>query len=237
MDSLRGLLLVVALLQLCLFPERSAETSHAKDRNKESKPSLLAWDPPNVDAHLSSSGATPECALSTVLEQAAARATEFVTNLQNFTAEEKIEYRSLGNPYQLESDLGLFDYIAAFDRSKKGYIVQENRTPEKGSRTFSAATQDVGLPEMALIFLPEFQGIYEMKCEGATEWKGHSAWVVHFRQRTDQPNHLVMIGGYPALLKGRAWIAQDFGELMHMELGLRREIPELQVKEWFLSIN
>jgi hypothetical protein len=127
-----------------------------------------------VDAHLPSKGATPACALSTVLQQAGTRATELVTDLQNFTAEERIEYRSLGNAYQLGSDMGSFDYIAAFDRSEKGYIVQENRTPKKGSHTFPAATQDVGLPEMALIFLPNLQGIYEMKCEGATEWKGQT---------------------------------------------------------------
>ena len=209
----------------------------AEDTKNASKPSILTWDPPNVDAHLPSRGATPACALSTVLEQAGTRATELVTNLQNFTAEERIEYRSLGNAYQLGSDVGSFDYIAAFDQSKKGYIVQENRTPTKGSHTFPAATQDVGLPEMALIFLPDLQSIYEMKCEGATEWRGQTAWVVHFRQRTDRQSHLVLIGGYPALLKGRAWIAQDSGEVMHLEIALMREIPEIDVKEWFLSID
>jgi hypothetical protein len=215
----------------------SAAVAQAKGPKNASKPGILTWDPPYVDARLPSRGATPACALSAVLEQAGARATELVSNLQNFTAEERIEYRSLGNAYQLGSEVGSFDYIATFDRSKKGYIVQENRTPKKGSRTFPAARQDVGLPEIALIFLPDLQSIYEMKCEGATEWKGQAGWVVHFRQRTDRQSHLVLIGGYPALLKGRAWIAQDSGEVMHLETALMREIPEIEVKEWFLSID
>ncbi|MGB9465892.1 MAG: tetratricopeptide repeat protein, partial [Candidatus Acidiferrum sp.] len=100
---------------------QSATVPQAKDSKNASKPRILTWDPPNVDAHLPSKGATPACALSTVLEQAGTRATELVTNLQNFTAEERIEYRSLGNAYQLGSDVGSFDYIAAFDESEKGY--------------------------------------------------------------------------------------------------------------------
>jgi VWFA-related protein len=215
----------------------SPAVPRAKDTMKKSKPRILFWDPPNVDAHLPSNSEPPACALSTVLEQAGKSAIEFVANLQNFAAEERIEYRSLGNTFALDYDVGSFDYTAAFDRLKKGFIVQENRTPEKGSRTFPAAVQDVGLPEMALIFLPNFQSIYEMKCEGSTEWKGQTAWVVHFRQRTDRPSHLVSLGGYPALLKGRAWIAQGSGEVMHMEIGLMHEIPEARVNEWFLSID
>jgi hypothetical protein len=260
MGSLRSQLLLAFLLRLSPFPQQSTEASQApavpqptaaqssvasesgnppqaKDQKKESKPGLLSWDPPNVDAHLRSKSAALECPLSTVLQQAGTRTSEFVTNLQNFTAEERIEYRSLGNAYALDSDVGSFDYIAAFDRSKKGYIVQENRTPKKGSHTFPAATQDVGLPEMALIFLPNFQNIYEMNCEGTTEWKGQTAWVVRFHQHSDRPNHLVSFAGYPAMLKGRAWIAHDSGELVHLELGLMRGIPELKVNDWFLSID
>jgi hypothetical protein len=216
---------------------QSAAVPEVKDPKNPSKPGILTWEPPYVDAHLPSNGATPACMLSTVLEQAGTRAIELVTNLQNFTAEERIQYRALGNAYQLGSGVVSFDYTAAFEQSKNGFIVQEDRKPEKGSFTFPAATQHVGLPEIALVFLPNLQSIYEMKCEGATEWKGQTAWVVHFRQRTDRQSHLVLIGGYPTLLKGRAWIAQDSGEVMHLEMALMREIPEIKVKEWFLSID
>jgi predicted esterase len=215
----------------------SAKPSRTKDPKKKSRLRILSWDPPNVDAHLQPKSPTPNCPLATVLEQAGTRAVELVTNLQSFTAEERIEYRSLGNAYEQGYDVGAFDYTAAFDWSKKGFVVQENRTPEKGSHPFPGATQYVGLPEIAVMFLPNLQRNYEMTCEGATEWKAQAAWIVHFRQRTDRANHLVMIGGYSAPLKGRAWIAQDAGEVMHMEIGLIRDIPEIKLKDWSLLVD
>jgi len=215
---------------------QSVTSPQAKDTQKESKPRILFWNPPNVDARLS---ASTGCALSSVVEQAGTRALKFVTNLQNFTAQERIEYRALGNAFEQDSDVGTFDYTADLGLTNRGYVVQEYRKPAKGNHMFPAATQEVGLPEMALIFLPNFQKIYNMECEGSTEWKGQTVWVVHFRQRASQRSHLVSLsfGGYPALLKGRAWIAQDSGEVVHMEIGLMREIPEVGVKEWFLSLD
>jgi VWFA-related protein len=209
---------------------------------KAPKPRILFWDPPPVDAHLHPDSASAECSLSTVLEQTGKRAIELLANLQNFTAQERIEYRVLGNVGdQLDYGTGSFDYTAVFEHHKEGYAVQEGRTPEHGSQPFPAAAQDVGLPETALIFLPDLQDDYEMKCEGVTEWKGQSAWVVHFRQRKDRPNHTASFrrrnNEYPAMLKGRAWIAQDSSEVMHLEIGLMREIPEINLEQWFLSID
>lgn len=223
-------------------PQQSPAVQQAKAVEKKPKTRILFWDPPNVDAHLRSDSASAECSLSTVLEQTGKRATELLANLQNFTAQEGIEYRVMGNVGdQLDYGTGSFDYTAIFEHHKEGYTVQEGRTPERGSRPFPAAAQDVGLPELALIFLPDFQDDYEMNCEGATEWKGHPAWVVHFRQRKDRPNHTASFRRrdkvYPAMLKGRAWIAQDSSEVMHLEIGLMREIPEINLELWSLAID
>ena len=222
--------------------QQSPVVQQARVTEKTPKPRILFWDPPSVDAHLRPDSASPECSLSTVLEQTGKRATELLANLQNFTAQERIEYRVLGNVGdQLEYGTGSFDYTAVMERHKEGYAVQEGRTPEHGSQPFPAAAQYVGLPEMALIFLPDLQDDYEMKCEGVTEWKGQAAWVVHFRQRKDRPNHTASFrrrnNVYPAMLKGRAWIAQDSSEVMHLEIGLMREIPEINLEQWFLSID
>jgi VWFA-related protein len=224
------------------IPQQSPAVQQAKETEKKPKTRILFWDPPNVDAHLRNDSASAECPVSKVLEQAGTRATELVSNLQNFTAEERIEFRALGNAGdQFYYGAGLFDYTAAFERQKEGYKVRESRTPEHGSETFPGAARDVGLPEMALIFLPNFQDDYEMKCEGATEWSGQPAWVVHFRQRKDRPSRTASFSGrdsvYPAMLKGRAWLAQDSGEVMHLEIGLMREIPDIHVNQWFLSID
>ncbi|HKN76321.1 MAG TPA: VWA domain-containing protein [Candidatus Acidoferrum sp.] len=222
--------------------EQSPPVQPVRVIEKTPKPRILFWDPPSVDTHLHPDSASAECSLPTVLEQTGKRAIELLANLQNFTAQERIEYRVLGNVGdQLDYGTGSFDYTAAFEHHKEGFAVQEGRTPERGSQPFPAAAQDVGLPEMALIFLPDLQDDYEMKCEGVTEWKGHPAWVVHFRQRTGRPNHTASFrhrnNMYPAMLKGRAWIARDSTEVMHLEIGLMREIPEINLEQWFLSID
>jgi len=218
----------------------------AKDVEKKAKSKQLFWYPPDVDAPLRSRIASPPCSLSNVLEQAGARANELVTNLQNFTAEEKIEYRVLGSMgLLLEGGKGTFDYTVDFEQSLGGLAVQESRTPERGSHDFPASSQDVGLPDLALIFLPNFQGDYDMKCEGATEWNGQATWVVHFQQRKDRPNHTASFSvrgvAYPAELKGRAWIAQDSsqdsGEVLHLETSLMEAIPAANVRQMYLSID
>lgn len=226
---------VAAVSQFPPAPQR-------KDAEKKPKSRFLFWDPPDVDAQLRPRSSSPECFLSAVLAQAGTRATELVQNLQDFTAQERIEYRVLGTMgNQLDQGAGTFDYTAVFEQGKEGYAVQEGRAPERGSQAVPVSTQDVGLPEMALVFLPEFQDDYEMKCEGAAEWNHRPTWVVRFRQRKDRPSHTASFSErgvvYPAKFKGRAWIAQDTGDVVHLEMGLMQGIPAVNVKEWYLSID
>jgi VWFA-related protein len=218
----------------------------SKDAEKAPKNKSLFWYPPDVDAPLRSHGSSPPCPLSKVLEQAGARADDLVSNLQNFTAQEKIEYKTLGNMgLVLEDGAGAFDYTVVFEQRPEGLGVQESRTPERGSRAIPASSQDIGLPELALIFLSNFQDDYEMKCEGAAEWNGQSTWVVHFQQRKDRTSHTASFSAkgvaYPAKLKGRAWIAQDSsgdpGEVVHLETKLMEPVPAANVRYMYLSID
>jgi hypothetical protein len=206
----------------------------------------MLWDPPKVDAPLRSFDLSPPCLLSNVLGQAAARAEELVANLQNFTAQEKIEYQLFRNVTDLlNSGTGTFDYAAVFDQQREGLSVQESRKPERGSRALPFSTQDIGLPELALIFLPNFQGGYELKCEGAAELNHHSTWVIHFQQRKERPSHtasfIVRGVAYPAKLKGRAWMVadsnQDSGEVMRLETSLMEAVPAANVRQMYLSID
>ncbi len=95
---------------------------------------------------------------------------------------------------------------------------------------------------MALIFLPEFQSNYDMTCSGATVWNEHLTWMINLRQRKDRPDRTASFTAnngvvYPAPLKGRAWIAQDSGEVVHLEIGLMRPILAVDIQSWFLSID
>lgn len=174
--------------------------------------------------------------------QAGARATEMIDNLQNFAAQEKIAYQTSDREAFVQyAGSETFDYLVIFQPSAAGLVIQESRNPRYGSSLTPAANQDMGLPELILIFLPKMQEDYEMKCEGSTEWQGQPAAVVYFQQRQDKPSRtfslLVNKAVYPVGLKGRAWIASDSGVVMHMETGLIKEVPPARLKRWYLSID
>jgi hypothetical protein len=225
---------------LLVIPSSRADgQSNAEKKMPNREP---RWDPPDVEGRLKPMRSASPCELSAVLEQAGARANELVGNLENFTAQERIAYRSLGlSGNRLASGAGTFDYIVAFEQGLGGRTVQESRRAERGSQEFPVSSQDVGLPDLALIFLPEFHGDYEMRCEGEAEWSRQPTWVVHFQQRTDKPAHTVSFttdrGVYPAKLRGRAWIAADSGEVVHLETKLMEGVPAMNVVEWYLSID
>ena len=172
-----------------------------------------------------------KCDLPAVLAQAGVRANELVTNLQNFTAQERIEFRMLdrvGNQYDAGSSE--FDYNAVLLRQGQGYTVQETRNPVPGSRPFPIAMHDLGLPEVALMFLPEFQTNYEMTCSGAVMKNDRLTWIINLRQRIDRPDTTASFTAkngvvYPAPLKGRAWVAKDSGELVHLDIALMHPVP------------
>jgi VWFA-related protein len=223
-------------------PRSAIAAPETKVAERKPKNKILLWDPPNVDGPLHSDNSSSPCRLSEVLEQAGARADELVTNLQNFTAQEKIEFQLRSSvTHVLQAGTGTFDYTVVFDQRPEGLAVQESRTPERGTRAFPFSIQDVGLPEMALIFLPEFQGDYEMRCEGAAEWNGQPTWVLHFQQRKDRPSHTASFEvkgvAHPAKLKGRAWIAQDSGEVLHLETRLMEAIPAANVRQMYLAVD
>ena len=202
--------------------------------NKLLRNRSLNWAPPLVDAPFRPAVSSTPCVLSDILEQAGARASELYTSLQSFSAQERIEYQASDHMgYLQDARTGNFDYVVIFQQTTAGTTVQESRQPMHGSRLLTAFTQDIGLPEMALMFLPEIQDDYEMTCEGTAEWNGQRTQVVRFVQRKDKPSHTLSLRDgkgavHPARLKGRAWIAADSGEVMHMETSLMEEIPGTQ---------
>jgi VWFA-related protein len=212
------------------------------DSGKKTKNQTLRWSPPVLDSAVNSLASSTPCDVAKVLEQAAVRESEQVTNLQNFTAEEKIEHRTSDvQNFVQDSGSETFDYIVVFQQSPGGLVFQEKRNPRHGSSLSVVATQDMGLPEMVLIFLPNMQDDYEMSCEGAVEWDGQLAWLVRFQQRRDKPSrtYSFRVNGavYPVGLKGRAWIASDSGQVVHMETGLMEGVPAVGVHHSYLSID
>jgi hypothetical protein len=230
------------ILSALLIPPPSLAARQSPDLERKLKKRSLSWTPPALDSPVRSLASSPPCDLAKVLAQAGASESEQVTNLQNFTAQEKIEYRT-SDVENIIQDLGAetFDYIVVFQKSRGGVVFEEKRNPRHGSSLSPAVTQDTGLPEIVLIFLPNMQDDYEMTCEGAAQWHGQLSWVVRFEQRKDTPcrSYSFRVGNavYPVGLKGRAWIAVDSGEVVHMETGLLAEVPAVRVRKAYLSID
>jgi hypothetical protein len=245
-----GAVTCLVLLSAASLPSQESAKAEKKIKNRG-----MRWNPPQVDAPLRGVSDSPPCTIGEVLAQAGARAREQEDNLPNFTAEETIEYRAFqksGNltdvyspsiPLDSLEDAagGTYEYLVQVATHNGHISVEETRTPEKGTKPFPASAQDVGLPEMDLVFLPEFQNDYDMKCAGAAQWNGEATWVVHFQQRPDKTGHTLSFhdkkASYYAKLKGRAWIAQDTGDVAHLELMMMEPIPQMDVEQWWLSID
>jgi hypothetical protein len=235
--------LVWILLVSSLFSSLASAGPWPRQAEKKIKNRPLRWDPPDVDKALKSLASTPACILADVLEQASTRATEMEGNLPNFTADERIQYESIGPlGEQPEFRNGTFEYLVTPTMTPSGTVIQETRTATKGSEPLLADAQNRGVPELALIFLPRLQADYDMRCEGQASWNGDAAWVIHFNQRAGVEGHTFSYadafgGVYLAKLKGRAWIAADSGEVVHVETALVEPLHEIRVRNAWLSID
>jgi len=221
----------------------AAQAQLPKGSEKKSTNRPLFWAPPQIDVPVRSHDLPQMCLLPDVLTQAANAANKLYDNLQSFTAQEDVEYESqYHSGIVQDSRKGTFNYIVIFQQSPAGMSMQEDRQPTHGSHSFGDSTQDVGLPEMVLMFLPEIQNEYEMSCEASVEWNGQRANVVHFVSRKDKTSRTLSFRSkagkvYPARIKGRAWISADSGEVLHFEAGLMGEMPQVTVHEWYIAID
>jgi hypothetical protein len=212
-------------------------------QDKQDKPAELHWDPPQVDDPVPELSNTPPCSLHDVLSQAGRRAAELVDLLQNFNAQEHLRFAQTDSLGMAEMYIAEnFDYLVDFGEQSGPLKVQETRTPLAGSDNARLSTiVDKGLPVLALIFYPGMQSDYEMRCEGFTQWNTLPAWVVYFRQVGGVKPRTLSVGTaanvFPVSLKGRAWIAADTGQIMHLETNLLKGVPIIELRANAVSID
>lgn len=224
---------------------------------REKKVPALHWDPPRVDAPTASLSTTPPCVLPDVLKQVGQRTGELVDHLQNFVAHESVRYEQAsthagpglsGNSLGIQetapaeiSASGKFDYIVDFGAKSATPRVHETRTPLPETDGHLGAVLDQGVPVLALVFSPALRDDYDMRCEGATLWKGQHAWVVHFQQRKDKTPRTVKVATpekiYRVGIKGRAWIASDSGQVLHLESNLMERVPIIDLEQNAYSVD
>jgi hypothetical protein len=237
-ESRPGFLPLAVLSFLWVF----ASTTLAGGPQTSTKQPPLLWAPPDVDAAIPSISDTPPCVLSEVLAYAGQRSTELVDELQNFTARETIRYRQMDEfGISLDGTTSLFDYAVDFKPRSTSLVVSEARQPVGGPSTLPEDARDTGLPALALIFHPFYQGDYDFRCEGLATWNNGPAWVVYFSQRKGRPSRTHSFRSptatYPAALKGRAWISKESYQVLHLETSLIKGIGMLSLKNYAVSVN
>lgn len=234
-----AILFTGAVTVLSFFAPTASPQSPGVDKRLKNRP--LVWNPPALDSPIAGVVSSPPCDLPGVLAHAAQRTTAMVSNLQNFTAQEDISYRA----QDLQTSAQRFgsetyDYVVVFQQHGDRPIVDERRHVAHGTPSEIAA-QSRGLPEMVLLFLPTLQPDYDMKCDGQLSWEGQPAWLVEFRQRPDRSSRTLgfrtLKGNFSVPLRGRAWIAADSGEILHLEAGMVHALPAIRMYHLFLSIT
>ncbi|HEX8838070.1 MAG TPA: carboxypeptidase regulatory-like domain-containing protein [Candidatus Acidoferrum sp.] len=195
------------------------------------------WLPPDVDEKMPPVQQGATCALGEVLEKAGKRAEAFVKNVERFTASESLKHQAIDKwGIAAPAETRKFDYVAAIEEPKPGFLVVEEYRNSGGSPAeFPGGVVTNGLPALALIFHPDNVLNFEMTCEGLARSSGKPAWQVHFRQRRDKPNtirsyRLGLDGrSYPVALKGRAWILADSFEIARLETDLIAPVPQIKL--------
>jgi hypothetical protein len=241
-SSLTALALLAAMGLLVTLAAANILPGGSSQEKKEKEPGLY-WNPPDLDAPVPVFSTTPPCSLPDVLRQTGKRAAELVDHLQNFIAHERIRYKLTDRSGIPQMSLAAkFDYLVDFGEQSQVPKVHEIRKPLAGTDDgHLSSIVDKGLPLLALIFYPDLQRDYEMRCEGSTQRNNQPAWVIHFRQIKGKPARTsgmeIDSKVYPVSLKGRAWIAAESGQVMHIETNLVDEIPQIDLQVNAISVD
>lgn len=202
------------------------------------------WAPADVDASQPFVIPGAACSLPKVLKEAARNAEKFASTLEQFSATEEYESVEIKRDERLETpDTRRYNYLAMVNRQNPNLIeVDEFREARSGSSNVARLLDDFGTPGLALAFHPIFNGSFDWSCEGLGEWKGKAAWVVHFEQKKDRPTSLLQAfetstREYALPLKGRAWVSQNGGEVMHLDTDLTRPMKEIGMLREHFSID
>jgi tetratricopeptide (TPR) repeat protein len=197
--------------------------------------SIKTWEPPGVDESKPPIVSDVACPTDDVLSRTGLKVKQLVSDIGRFAAIEELQHERVDElGHATSKDTRHYNYVASISESTPGYLeVDEYRLEHSALAQYPDGISSSGFTTLAFVFHPDMQPTFEFACEGLGEWRGKSTWLVHFRQRADQPNrtHDIKIGGmiYPIDLKGRAWIAVDSFQIVHMESQLIKPLKTIQL--------
>ena len=206
-------------------------------------PSQVPGLPGGVDDAVPPVSSDAVCALPQVMAGAAVRAAQFVDSLQKFTAKEFVLHETLnGKGEVVHSGQVSFDYLATLEYPAQNLItLDEMRNGSFGVTGFPSSLAFAGIPGFALIFHPVYAQDFNFTCEGLGQWKGLPVWQVRFEQRADRRPRMEDWNyngtAYPVVLKGRAWLAADSYNILHIETDLAKPVKQIKLDYQHISIN
>jgi len=209
----------------------------------EAVPVVTKWLPPDIDEITPPVETGVACTLPDVLDQASGRVSEFLKDVDRFTATESLHHETL-NAWGIVSatENRKFNYLVSYRELRPHYFaVEEYRDGSLDLSKFPEGIATVGLPSLMLVFEKVQRQNYDMKCEGLTRWHGGLAWQIHFAQRADKPRQLraYRLGprSYPIAIKGRAWIAADTYQILRMETDLISAPKEIHLTAEHINLE
>lgn len=207
-------------------------------------PPKANWAPPDVDAAKPFIISGAGCSLPKVMKAAAKSAEEFVSTLERFSATEEYQSVEIKRDEQLETpETRTYNYLVLVEHPNPHLIqLDEFRDEDAAANNMPGLLADLGTPALALAFHPIFSSAFNWSCEGLGEWNGKSAWVIHFEQRADRPTSLLQAfetrsKEYALPLKGRAWVSENGGEIMHLDTDLTHPVKEIGMVREHFSID
>ena len=183
------------------------------------------------------------CPLPLVLQGAEQSVKELVSNLDRFSAMERVEH------FPVHADGGLalrddrsFDYVVVVTRTGDGMFgIDEYRDGGLDPSRFPAGIATTGLPALALIFHPNFAPEFNFVCDGLGEWEGRPAWQVRFEQRPDRPNqirsYIIYQNTYSVPLKGRVMIDAGTLQVSRLDSELIKPVEKIKLTQERISID
>lgn len=202
------------------------------------------WAPPDIDAAKPFVVSGTSCSLPKVLQAAEKNAVQLVTDLQEFSATEENQSVEIKRDEQMEKPVTrMFNYVVLIESIGPDlFDVEASRDPLPAASDQSGPLHDVSAPARVLAFYPSLRDDFTWTCEGLGIWKDQPAWIVHFEQRNDRPTSRLAGLSTPSQLyllplKGRAWISENGGQVMHLETDLVHPMPQLLLMRQHFSID
>lgn len=237
---------LVAALALGLPATMTAQTAAAIPPAAVTKNDLRTPEPPRpswAPSELESAVVDEGCPTAAIVQKTGERMQELMNNVSRYTATEAVTHVPLRRSGEWDKPVEVrFEYLAEVTHDGPGVLIMnELRNGGLAWTKFPGGVATLGIPAMVLVFHPMLVGGYRITCEGKQEWKGRTAWVLYFQQRSDMPPRLldfvVNNKSWPVRIKGRAWIDTATYNPIHIETDLMDPVPQIALFRDHISID